>query len=398
MVLKLEMGEGEFVKKIWPFSFYFLFFAAIASIAPYIVLYYRSLQFNGAQIGLLSGVPPLITLVFAPLLTGVADSTQKHRLIMGVGIAAFFMVAAILPSLTNFALVFVMIVLLYIFFAPIGPLADSATMSMLGDEKAMYGRIRMGGTIGWGIFALIAGWMLDVYGLRSLFYLSAALMLINLFVGQKLSFSRPEEISTNDGGMRILLANRLWIFFLLFSFLGGVGTITEEIYLSPYMMEIGARGNHIGVALIIATITEFLIFFVGDRLVERYGAYRLFMISLVLVGLRSLFLVAATTVFLVYIIQALSGAIFAAMWVSGVAYADEHAPANLKSTGQGLFNAMTFGFGAAVGGFIGGIFLDRIGGKGMFLVMGIVILIGLLVIEGFKRILLMPNEEGPEII
>jgi hypothetical protein len=40
--------------------------------------------------------------------------------------------------------------------------------------------------------------------------------------------------------------------------------------------------------------------------------------------------------------------IFPAMWLSGVAYADEHAPAGLKSTAQGLFGAVAFGFGAAV--------------------------------------------------
>jgi hypothetical protein len=44
------------MKKIWPFSFYFLFFAAIASFGPYMVLYYQSLEFTGTQIGLLTGL------------------------------------------------------------------------------------------------------------------------------------------------------------------------------------------------------------------------------------------------------------------------------------------------------------------------------------------------------
>src|SRR5688572_8173839 len=71
----------EIMKKIWPFSFYFLYFSAFASLIPFFVLFYQNLGFNGAQIGLLTGVPPLIILVGGPFLTGVADSRQRHRLI-----------------------------------------------------------------------------------------------------------------------------------------------------------------------------------------------------------------------------------------------------------------------------------------------------------------------------
>ena len=51
------------VKKAYPFTFYFLYFAALACLAPFVVLFYQQLGFSGAQIGLLAGMAPLITLV-----------------------------------------------------------------------------------------------------------------------------------------------------------------------------------------------------------------------------------------------------------------------------------------------------------------------------------------------
>jgi hypothetical protein len=63
------------MKKIWPFTFYFLYFAAIASLLPFFVLFYQGLGFNGAQIGLLTGVPPLITLIVT-LLDRMADAKR----------------------------------------------------------------------------------------------------------------------------------------------------------------------------------------------------------------------------------------------------------------------------------------------------------------------------------
>ena len=84
--------------------------------------------------------------------------------------------------------------------------------------------------------------------------------------------------------------------------------------------------------------------------------------------------------------------IFPAMWTAGVSYADENAPAGLKSSAQGLFGAMSFGVGSAFSGFVCGPLLESIGGRGMYLVLGIVILLGLAVAEASRR--LFPEKEG----
>jgi PPP family 3-phenylpropionic acid transporter len=384
------------MKKIWPFSFYLLYFAAFASLLPFFVLFYQQLGFNGAQIGLLTGLPPLITLAGAPFLAGVADSTQRHRLIMSLGIAGAIIVIMSMPYLKSFALVFSLIIIFNIFMSPISPLADSATLSMLGEEKAMYGRIRLGGTIGWGLFAPIAGTLVENNGLRIGFWVFSAIMLINLFVSQKFRFAKPEEHRAKNGGIRTLLSSRRWIFFLLTAFLGGLGSMSAASYLFPYMAEIGANETAMGLALTISTLTELPVFFFGHRLVRRFTSHGLLIIALVLMGIRCLLYAAVDTSVLVFIVQAFSGTIFPILWLAGVSYADENAPAGLKSTAQGLFGAVTFGFGSAVGGFLGGLMLENIGGRGMFLVFGIMILVGLVLIEGMKR--LLPEKKIPQPI
>jgi MFS family permease len=100
---------------------------------------------------------------------------------------------------------------------------------------------------------------------------------------------------------------------------------------------------------------------------------------------------------MVLVIQAFGGMIFPAMWTAGVSYADENAPAGLKSSAQGLFGAMSFGVGSAFSGFISGLLLESIGGRGMFLVLGIIILLGLAVAETIRRF--FPEKESlPDVI
>ena len=379
------------MKRIWPFTFYFLYFAAISSLLPFLVLFYQGLEFRGTQIGLLTGIPPLITLFATPFWTGLADSRHWHKFVMGLGIVITVLVILLLPTATSFIVVFGLIILFNTFISPVPSLADSATINMLGEQRPLYGRIRLGGTIGWGVFAPIAGALVDNYGLKIGFWSFSALMLMNLFVSQRFVHVSHEPGEPNQGGIRVLLTSRRWIHFLFLAFLGGIGAFSAASYLFPYMAELGASESMMGIASSVATLTEIPVFFFGNRLVKRFGPYGLLLLALSMFGIRSVLYGLVSTPFMVLIVQLFGGTIFPLLWVAGVSYADENAPGNLKSSAQGLFGATMFGFGSAVTGFAGGLLLESIGGRGMFLVFGIVIFVGILIAEGFRR--LFPDKQ-----
>ena len=154
------------MKKTWPFTLNFLLFAGMAFIGPFIVLYYQSLGFTGTQIGLLTGLTPLVTLIATPFWTGLADATRRHRLIMSVSLLVGTLAIFSFPFLSTFIPIILLAILLNTFFAPVSSFADSATMFMLADRKELYGRIRLGGTIGYGVAAAIAGSLVQKYGLK----------------------------------------------------------------------------------------------------------------------------------------------------------------------------------------------------------------------------------------
>ena len=373
------------MKKTAPFTFYFMYFAALACLAPFVVLFYQQLGFTGSQIGFLAGMAPLITLVSTPLWTGVADATRRHRLLMSLAIVGAFATALVFPSLRTLGPVVLILVLFSFFAAPVAPFADSATMNMLAGQKDQYGRVRLGGTFGWGIAALFAGIAVQAYGLRVAFWGYAALMFLALLVCQRFVFSRAAPGVSLRGGVHTLMANRRWVLFLALAFVGGVGFAAVNTYLFAYMQDLNASKTTMGLALTLSTLAELPVLFFADRLLKRFKAHGLFVLAMVVTGIRLLLYAAVSFPGGVLVFQILNGFTFPAAWVGGVTYADESAPPAMSATAQGLFSAMVFGFGAAAGGLLGGLLLESIGGRGMYLVIGIAVLVGTAIITLMER-------------
>ena len=167
-----------------PFLFYFLYFAALSAFMPYIVLYYNELGLPGAQIGALSSIGPLVTLVAGPFWTGLADTRHRHRLILTLNGLAVAAVVLVFPFPQGFGGLLLLVSLFAMIIAPLGSLADTPVMFMLHGDGGRYGRSRVGGSAGWGVFAPLVGFLIERDGQHWIFWGLAGLMSLAVLVGQ----------------------------------------------------------------------------------------------------------------------------------------------------------------------------------------------------------------------
>ncbi|OGN90391.1 MAG: hypothetical protein A2Y88_00480 [Chloroflexi bacterium RBG_13_48_10] len=379
------------MKKNLPFTFYLLYFAAGSFTFPFIILYLQGLKFSGPQIGFIAGLIPLVSLVGATFWTRLADLQHRHKLVMSITILGAIILSITFPFLKAFILVLIVSVLYALFTSPIISLADSATMSMLASEKALYGRVRLGGTIGWGLMAPVAGLIIQSFGIQWAFWGYALIMVLVLIISQKFSFPLRTKKNPIKGDFRQTFANRRWLFFLILAFVAGVGFASMNTYLFPYMEELGISRLMMTVALTISSIGELPVLFFTNRLLKRFGAFGLLGLSMALTGVRLLLYAGLNFTAGILLFQLFNGMTFPLFWVAGVSYADENSPTEMKATAQGLMGSMTFGFGAATGGLVGGLMLGSIGGRWMYLIFGCVVLVSLGIIFLLARVNRLPQ-------
>jgi PPP family 3-phenylpropionic acid transporter len=381
-----EPLECEFM--IIPSIYYFLYYGAVSILFPFMALFFQSQGLTGGQIGLLTSISPIISFFCAPLWTGAADASHRHKLAAVLATIGVVIVAFIFPGIASFGGLILMVSLFAFFYASTGPLVDSAVLALLGDRKERFGRIRLWGTIGYGVVAPFAGSLIGRLGLKWAFWGYAILMLGSLLVMTWIPFRQGRSNSSFRGGIRVLLANRSWMLFLVMVFIAGIGMATINNYLFVYMQSLGSSTTLMGFALTVSTLSEIPAFFFSDRLLRRFGARGMLVIAMTTIGLRLVCYSLTILPWIVLIIQLCHGLTFAVIYTAGVHYADRVAPPGMKATTQGMFAGMLMGFGSAAGGLLGGLLLDRFSPGGMYAIIGTLVLVGLIAFLLVERRLL----------
>jgi len=359
-------------------AYYFLFYGAFSILLPFLAIFYKAQGLTGGQIGLLASLAPIISFFGAPLWTGAADASHRHKLATMLSILGVVGICVIIPGIASFGGLLLMISLYAFFGAPTASLVDSAVLTLLGDRKDRFGRVRLWGTIGYGMIAPFAGNLIGRLGLKWAFWGYAILMLGGFLIITQIPFRQSRSNGSFWGGMRVLLANRPWMLFLVMVFIAGIGNATINNYLFVYMQSLGASTTLMGFALTVSTISEIPAMFFSDRLLRRFGARGMLIIAMTTIGLRLICYSLTTQPWVVLVIQLCHGLTFAAAYTAGVHYADQVASPGMKATTQGMFNGTLMGFGAAAGGFLGGILLDSFSPGRMYAFIGTLVLVGLI--------------------
>ena len=181
--------KGIFLGKV----LYFLIFMAYAALLPFLSVYYEESGLSGWQIGILNSIPPLTSMVAAPIWGGLADATQKRKLLVNIGLVGSMGVMAVFAFTVDFYVLIPLVILNAFFLAVVMPLLDTSVVDLLGEQKERYGRVRLWGAGGWGASAPLIGIIVERYELRWAFFLYIIFLGIYTLVVQKLPVTGAEE-------------------------------------------------------------------------------------------------------------------------------------------------------------------------------------------------------------
>ena len=348
-------------------ALYFSFYAAMASLAPFIVLYFERVGLTGTQIGVLSGLIPGFILFAGPLWSVLADATGRTRGILVMAALGAAVAGAFVPSVATFWPLLALVGALAFFAAPMGSLIDASVLAVLGPRGERYGSLRSWGAVGWGLSAPLVGLVTESWGLAWAFAIFGVLMTLAAGVARTMPrVDRPTENRPSVAEIVRMFADVRWAPFLLAAFAGGVAMSGTSTFVYLRFAELGAAESLVGLAITLATVSEIPVFFATAWLLRRWRAQHLLLFALGVFAVRLVLYGTLSSPIGIAAVQLLHGASFALMWAAGVHLAASLAPAGRSATAQAAFGSTVGGLGAMVGALLGGALVDVYGTEGMF--------------------------------
>ena len=338
---------------------YFFFFAAGGALIPYLVLYYQEVGIDKQGIGYLLAATTIANVIGAPLWSSVADAFQIHKYLMPFAAFSVIIPAALLSQADQFIWLLILISIQIFFIAPLVPLTDSAVLEMLGDDRAAYGKLRLWGSIGFGIAGWLGGDLIERYGFDAAFGLYIGSMFMLGLTVMQLPAPQPKPPEPFFRNLRQLLTNNTMVVFLLAVFFIGISNTFIFSYFALFMDELGAGERLFGLTVASASVSELPIFFLSAWLIRKFSARGVIIIALGIFALRSLLISFITDPNWAVAVQLLHGPSFSAFWAASVVFVFEVAPPRLRATAQAMLGMMMFGLGGTIGAPVGAAIMEH---------------------------------------
>ncbi len=361
--------------------FYFIYYFFVGAFVPYWGLYLQSEKFSAADIGILMSLFQ-ISRIFAPNFWGwLADHTGKRaqwiRLTALLGLCGFI---AVFWAHGFFWMFFVMAAL-SLFTSSTLPLAESLTLAHLATTNGHYSRIRMWGSLGFIVAAVVLGYLIDITGIASLLWFLLAVQ-ISLFA---LSYTLPEpKIEPHEHDhfsiWQVIKQPNVIALLVGCSLMVTAHGVLYNFY-SIYLSEHGYSKGVIGLLWSVGVICEIAIFMLMPKIMARFSLKTILLTSLLLAVIRfTLIGVSVDNLWMIILAQSLHAATFGSFHAASVEVVTQFFKGRHQAKGQAIYNSVAYGVGGAIGGIAGGYALQYLGGQQTFVLAAVFPLLGLAVI------------------
>ncbi|TYT74154.1 MFS transporter [Desulfobotulus mexicanus] len=345
---------------------YFFYFLVLGVYFPYFPLYCHYAGFSENQIGMITALKTFSAILFPLAWAWLADRFNIHH---NIFLLCHFL-AAFLWCFFFFTESFVMMMLIMfiygLFHSPIIGFTEAFTVGFLGGKKSGYGNIRLWGSVGF----ILAVWGCGI----ALDFLSPVIVLWLVFsgsiAGAWLAVYTPVKKKTaariyKKDIIRLFSGNS--ILFLLITFIMLMSHGVYYGFFSIHLSKAGFSGSFIGFVWAVASIAEIFVM-IGSRYLFYYFSLKnLILFSFAAAVLRWCLLAFSIDPVVIIFSQILHAVTYGIFHMTTILYMDLLVDSGVKTIGQTVLNASSYGLGLMVGYLVGGMGFAVLGSD-MFLI------------------------------
>jgi PPP family 3-phenylpropionic acid transporter len=331
-----------------------------------------------ARVGILLALGPVSRFLF-PALWGLwADRVGHRKQIVILSLLGSSVVFAMLFRVERFWGVAMVLFVYGFFLAPAVPLVDGMVQEQAGGGRPSYGRVRPWGSFGFIGSTIAFGMLLDRIAVHGVLFgiliasVAASLSAVGMPATSRAAPHPPQSL-------RRVLKRPEILRFLAATTLMQASHGAYYAYFSLHLDRHGFTRTAIGIYWTLGVAAEIVLMLFSAPLLRRSGPAFWISLCLGIAAFRWLLLARGVDPVLLALGQTLHAFSFGLFHVCAVRATHELFPPALRSSGQSLYNALTYGLGNLLG-FLGcGALAGSLGTQGLFALSAAVAALGWLI-------------------
>ncbi len=343
-------------------------------------MYFTKLGLDGRQIGLLAMLTPLFQTFFTPFYSGLADRRGRRVLMLAIALVGSGLAYLLLGLPQTFLAILVVMILVAMFTSPTTSLGDGLVARMASRHGVDFGRMRLGGSIGYAVVSISMGMLWQRTGYRLLFPIAMVFYLIVAVISLLL-----EESPSKDASLQTALPWReigqhpVLRTLLIATFLVGGAMMMTLTFNGVYMHALGGGDDLIGLQVGLGAIVEVPFMFFTQRIMKKIGGLNTLLLGYICFGGSFLASSLVTTPMALLVVTLLRGPGYALFMVTTVILLDRYA-GEWSATTQSMMNATAFGIAPLLASPLGGLIYDLLGPPRVFLIAGLLVIVAMIVL------------------
>lgn len=325
----------------------------------------NDLHFTGVQAGIIYSLLPFATII-APFIGGQAAdryfATEKIiSVLQFVGGALLIFISRV----TDYPLMMGLMLLYCLLYAPTLVLTNSIAFINMKDSEKEFGRVRVGGTLGWIAAGLIlSGWRtfaqsagIPVFS-GDMLLMGGLISILMGFHSLTLPHTPPKKEATNPWAFVEafrMFRNRDFAVFMFIAFVVSTELYFYYLLTAPFLMtdKIGVPASGVAGVMVIAQVAEIVVMaLVLPWFLPRFGIRKTLLLGILAWPIRYIIFAIGAPAWLVIASLVLHGFCYVFFFTASFIYVDMVAPKDIRASAQGMIALVTLG----VGNFVGSLF------------------------------------------
>lgn len=369
-------------------------FAVMATVWPYFPTFLRAAGFDEAQVGYLQGIRMLCSAGGPLAVAWLSDRLGKRKLLLSACIVGFVVLAVPLSMTSSFWLAVPLVAGVGLTLRTTIPLSDTLAASELDDPAHQYGKVRIGGSLGF-VGTLLGIRLLGLVDERSTSSMVTAMILAAaaaIVAVQLLPERRTPQPGDDDAKRQVkaTFGAAFWI-FLGAAALQQLGMSSYYAFFTIYLQDVHGMEQAAWVWAL-ASAAEVPVLFYAGRITRRFSLTLLLAASMLAVSLRLGIYALVPFTGVVLAAQVLHAFAFGVFHASCIEFIRRRVPDARRALAMAFYSGGAVALPLLIGSSAGGLIIEHFGYATLYGAYALAPLLGVVVLVTGRGLVYTPVE------